>query len=77
MRTDGEKKIVAIFNFSEKEQEYILRLQEVNSLQLLLASDNEIYGGTVSYKKKKSYKKTEEGFLVTLSEFSAKYFIVK
>ncbi len=77
MRTDGEKKIVAIFNFSEKEQEYILRLQEVNSLQLLLASDNEIYGGTVSYKKKKSYKKTEEGFLITLSGFSAKYFVVK
>ena len=77
MRTDGEKKIVAIFNFSEKEQQYMLRMNEANSLQLLLASDNEIYGGTVSYKKKKSYKKTEEGFLVTLSEFSGKYFIVK
>ena len=49
MRTDGEKKIVAIFNFSEKEQEYILRLQEANSLQLLLASDNEIYGGNTAY----------------------------
>ncbi len=77
MRTDGEKKIIAIFNFSEKEQQYMLRMNEANSLQLLLASDNEIYGGTVSYKKKKSYKKTEEGFLVSLSEFSAKYFVVK
>lgn len=77
MRTDGEKKIIAIFNFSEKEQQYMLRMNEANSLQLLLASDNEIYGGTVSYKKKKSYKKTEEGFLITLSEFSAKYFVVK
>ena len=66
-----------MFNFSDNEHEYILRLQEANRLQLLLASDNEVYGGTVSYKKKKSYQKTEEGFLVMMSPFSAKYFVVK
>ena len=77
MRTDGKQKIIAIFNFSDKPQEYTLKLEETDSLQLLLASDNELYGGTVSYKKKKIYKKTEQGFLVSLDKFSAKYMIVK
>ena len=77
MRTNGKQKIIAIFNFSDKPQEYTLKLEETDSLQLLLASDNELYGGTVSYKKKKIYKKTEQGFLVSLDKFSAKYMIVK
>ena len=77
IRTDGEQKIVAVFDFSDKAQEYTLDIEKADSLQLLLASDSKLYGGTVSYKKKEVYKKMEQGFCISLNEFSAKYFIVK
>ncbi len=77
MRSDGEQKVVVVFNFSDKVQEYMLEVKEAEKLQLLLASDNEYYGGTISYKKKEIYKKTEQGFSIRCNPFSAKYFIVK
>lgn len=48
-RISKNQRILAIFNFSDKKQEYTLKSEDYNELRLILASDNEIYGGCVRY----------------------------
>ena len=48
-RISKNQKILAVFNFSDKQQEYTLKSEDYNELGLILASDNKIYGGCVQY----------------------------
>lgn len=50
-RTSVEQRMLAIFNFSDKKQKYTLQSTDINSLELVLASDNEVYGGCERYSK--------------------------
>ncbi len=77
MRTDGNQKIVAVFNFSDKEYQYRLRIGNINRMELLFASDNERYGGSVRYKGRETYTAKRDGFLIPMTEFSAKYFLAE
>ena len=70
---DKKEKIISLFNFSDHEQMYELKLPGVTSLKELLNSNLEIYGGT---QKRKSTVKTLENdrILLTLPPFSAVYY---
>ena len=48
-RISKNQRILAVFNFSDKQQEYTLKSEDYNELGLILASDNKIYGGCVQY----------------------------
>lgn len=48
-RISKTQRILAIFNFSDKKQEYELKLDKAKELHLLLASDAEKYGGYKNY----------------------------
>ena len=50
-RIGKKQRILTIFNFSDKKQTYQLELKNCKSLKLLIASDNEIYGGCEKYQK--------------------------
>lgn len=50
-RSGKKQRILVIFNFSDRKQTYSLDLKKSQSLKLLLASDNEIYGGCEKYQK--------------------------
>ena len=77
MRADGNQKIVAVFNFSDKEYQYRLRTENINQMELLFASDNERYGGSVRYQGKETYTAKANCFLIPMTEFSAKYFLAE
>ena len=72
-RDSKKEKIISLFNFSDHEQMYELKLPGVTSLKELLNSNLEIYGGT---QKRKSTSKTLENnrILLTLPPFSAVYY---
>ena len=72
-RDSKKEKIISLFNFSDHEQMYELKLPGVTSLKELLNSNLEIYGGT---QKRKSTVKTLENdrILLTLPPFSAVYY---
>lgn len=48
-RISEKHRILALFNFSDRKQKYTLKLENCSKLKLILASDNEIYGGCVQY----------------------------
>lgn len=75
MRTDGKQMIVAVFNFSDKEHTYRMKAGKIYRLRLLLASDNEIYGGSVRYGSETVYTVKESTFLLPIGGFSAKFFL--
>ncbi len=77
MRTDGNQKIVAIFNFSDKEYKYKLKTEKICRLKLLLASDNEQYGGKVQYEGETIYTVKANTFLIPMGGFSAKFFLAE
>ncbi|MBR1704598.1 MAG: hypothetical protein IJ720_04455, partial [Clostridia bacterium] len=62
------------FNFSEHDQDYELRLDYNEELELLLASDNEIYSGTVHYEAETVLKKEKGVFKLPMTAYSAKFF---
>ncbi len=50
-RVGKKQRILNVFNFSDKKQIYQLEMKNDKLLKLLLASDNEIYGGCEQYQK--------------------------
>lgn len=76
-RSSSKQKIVALFNFSEQEQVYDLKLEDAKTLKLLLASDNEIYHGTESYKHNEKMKAEHGVVNIEMTPFSAMYFEIK
>ncbi len=77
MRTDGKQKIAAVFNFSDKEYKYRLRAGNIRRMELLFASDNELYGGKVQYKIKEIYTAKANVLLIPMGGFTAKYFLIQ
>ena len=65
-RTDGKERIAAVFNFSDEEQKgYKLPVEDAKELEVILASDDETFGGCKKYTKKKV--KVTDGKAVTAS----------
>ncbi len=54
-----QKKIIAVFNFSDKEYQYRLRKENVNQMEWLFASDNEHHHeGRETYSQRKWFPGT-------------------
>ena len=45
------QRVLIVLNFSDKQQTYNLEIKNAKLLKMLLASDNEIYGGCAKYQK--------------------------
>ncbi len=74
-RSCKSQRIAAVFNFSGTEQTYDLSVPDSCQLKRLIASDNEIYNGTVKYTDK--VLKPENGtYTLKLTPFSGQYFLV-
>lgn len=74
-RARGQR-VAAVFNFSDREQEYVLPIEECMELKLLLSSDDEQYGGSVSYDKKKSFSVENGGIALKINAFTGLLFQV-
>ncbi len=74
-RKSREQTILAIFNFSDQEQTYVLESEEKRKYTLLLASDMEQYGGGKKYRKKEKVFETDNT-VFELTPFSARYYMV-
>lgn len=74
MRSGGNQHILCLFNFSEHDQDYELRLDYHEKLTLLLASDADKYSGTVHYDDETVLKKENGVFKLPLTAYSAKFF---
>ena len=77
IRHGGEEDILCLFNFSEKAQDYRLRLDYNLELELLLASDADIYSGTEHYEGETVLKKKKGYFELPMTPYSAKFFKMK
>ncbi|MBO4382654.1 MAG: 1,4-alpha-glucan branching protein GlgB [Clostridia bacterium] len=77
LRHGGDEHVLCLFNFSEHDQDYSLRLDYHEELELLLASDNEIYSGTVRYGEETVVKKTKGVFHLPMTAYSARFYKVK
>ena len=75
-RTDGKERIAAVFNFSDEDQKgYELPVEDAKELEVILASDDETFGGCKKYTKKK-VKVTDGKAVLDLSAYSAVYFLI-
>ena len=72
-RNSKKEKIISLFNFSDHEQMYELKLPEVTSLKELLNSNLEIYGGTQKNLNTAITLKNDR-IILTLPPFSAVYY---
>ena len=73
-RTDGKQILVAVFNFSDWNQVYEMPLEGYERLKLLLATDDEIYGGTVHYAKGKTYSVRKGKVKIPINRYSGMLF---
>ena len=73
-RRGQEERIATVFNFSEMEQTYELKVEHAKELKLLIASDRDIYHGTKQYEETHSYPLVDGKVELTLSANSAMYF---
>lgn len=72
-RTAPKERILAVFNFSDQEQEeYELELDEAKELTLLLASDAQEYGGIKKYAAA-DFKLKNKKAVLSLTPYSAIY----
>ena len=77
MRSDGSEQIVAVFNFSDKiQKKYRLNLPGSGTLTLLLDSNRDIYGGKNHYDAPYAIQTKKDSVTLTLSPYSAMYFLV-
>ena len=76
-RKNASDRLLFVFNFSDKEQrDYILTVPGAKSLKLLIESDMEQYGGMEKYKTK-TFSLAEDTVCLTLTPYSAAYYLVK
>lgn len=76
-RRSDNQRIIAVFNFSGIEQkDFTLNLNDCSKIKLLLASDDEKYGGNKKYKRHDTIIIKNNAFKPTLSAFSAYLYIV-
>ena len=75
-RTDGKERIAAVFNFSDEDQKgYELPVEDAKELEVILASDDETFGGCKKYTKKK-VKVTDGKAVLDLSAYSSVYYSI-
>ena len=75
-RTDGKERIAAVFNFSDEVQKkYELPVEDAKELELILTSDDTVYGGSKKYTKKK-IKVTGDTVSLDLPAYSAAYYLI-
>lgn len=75
-RHTGQQRILAFFNFSDREQSYEYSTETRQNYRLLIASDMDRYGGTKAYGEEElsfSSSKIE----LRLSAFSGRYYLVE
>lgn len=76
-RVCGSERIAAVFNFSDRTQkDYSFSLENADALKPLIASDMDIYAGEKHYEEDFIPLKNGEA-TVTLSAFSAVYYLIK
>lgn len=76
-RRSKDERILAVFNFSGREQEhYLLRIPDAERLTPLIASDWQCYGGTLAREEEALNLKQGEASL-TLSAFSGRYYRIQ
>lgn len=75
-RRSENQTILAVFNFSDKPQTYILESEELRSYSLLLATDLEIYGGNKVYEEEE-LEFIDETAVFELTPFSGRYYVVE
>lgn len=73
-RKTPAQRIAAVFNFSAETQTYQLPVNEAKALQLVLSSDEEVYGGSQKYNKRQKYTVTDGFVSLELPAFSGTYF---
>ena len=76
-RKGEEERIAAVFNFSDEEQNYELKVEDAETLKLLIASDRDIYGGMKQYEENQNFEITDGVVELTLSPNSAMCFEIK
>lgn len=75
-RISEKQNIIAIFNFSDKQQIYELELSEVEALELIIASDESRFGGNVAYESKDFPLKNGK-VEISVGPFTGMYFTEK
>ena len=73
-RRGNSQRVATVFNFSEVEQKYELKVENATELKLLIASDRDIYHGTKQYQEDERYSLNDGKVELTLSPNSAMYF---
>ncbi|MBR5251612.1 MAG: 1,4-alpha-glucan branching protein GlgB [Oscillospiraceae bacterium] len=61
------QRIVAIFNLSETHQQYRLKVDNCTQLKLLMATDEEKYGGWKNYENEQTIKMTADGVDIVIN----------
>ncbi len=76
-RTSAKQRMLAIFNFSDKKQKYTLQSMDIDSLELVLASDNEVYGGCETYSKQSNIQIEKESADIEINAFTGLLYEIK
>ena len=75
-RSSKKERILSLFNFSDQEQVYELKLSDAQKLKELLNSNLAVYGGT--QKRKGAVKTIKDGrILLTLAPYSSVYYLAE
>lgn len=69
-RSGKKQRILTIFNFSDKKQTYQLEVENGKLLKLLLASDDEIYGGSEKHSKEVNIRLTKGFTEIEINAFT-------
>lgn len=74
-RISRKERVAAVFNFSDREQEYLLKIQDARELEPLLSSEWKEFGGKETRSSKKLTGSKGE-FTVSLPAYSGGYYLV-
>ncbi len=75
LRKSRSQTILALFNFSSREQLYAYTAPAIQTFHLLIASDQQCYGGTKPYTKQE-LSFTQKTVIFRLSAFSGSYYLI-
>ena len=75
LRSEKER-IIAVFNFSDEEQEIEIRSKDIKELKKVFSSEYKGYGGAEE-KQSKSVKIKKDSFSFRLQPFSAEYYMIE
>lgn len=76
-RSNKSQKMVIVLNFSDREQEYVLESKEYKKIKLLIASDNEIYGGAHAYGSQRVKNIRNGQMKIQISPFTGMIYMVE